>query len=230
MRTIDERTATLTDVIRTAMDSVSANLRCACPGIIKAYNADAQTVTVQLALREMISLDGVQEELEIPLLTDVPLVLPRAGGFVLAVAPVPGDECLIIFADMCIDAWWQSGGVQSQADKRRHDLSDGFAILGTWSQPRKPSIPTEGMSLQRDDGSVGITVQSDRVIVTGDLYVRGKVSNFVFEIDVRSYLLAYQDTGYVSVVIDDDGYLVATDTGDPSPELSINASGYLEAS
>jgi hypothetical protein len=34
-----------------------------------------------------------------------------------------------------MDAWWQSGGVQNQLDRRRHDLSDGFAIIGVWSQP-----------------------------------------------------------------------------------------------
>lgn len=34
-----------------------------------------------------------------------------------------------------MDAWWQSGGVQNQVERRRHDLSDGFAIVGFRSQP-----------------------------------------------------------------------------------------------
>ena len=209
------------------MDSVSVNMRCACPGIIKAYNAEQQTVTVQLALREIISLDGVQEEMEIPLLVDVPIVLPRAGGFVLAVAPVPGDECLVVFSDMCIDAWWQSGGVQSQADKRRHDLSDGFAILGAWSQVRKPVMPQSGISLQKDDGTVGIAIENDRVVVTGDLVVRGSVLNVAFEITHKGLLLAYQETGYTSADIDSDGNLVMYDDGAPEYIFAIDEYGNL---
>ena len=33
-------------------------------------------------------------------------------------------------ADRCIDAWMQSGGVQNPMTGRRHDLSDGFALVG----------------------------------------------------------------------------------------------------
>jgi len=41
-----------------------------------------------------------------------------------------------VFNDMCIDAWWQSGGEQTQIEIRRHDLSDAVAFLGIASVPR----------------------------------------------------------------------------------------------
>jgi hypothetical protein len=41
-----------------------------------------------------------------------------------------GDECLVVFADFNIDAWHYAGGQQTPLDKRRHDISDGFAIVG----------------------------------------------------------------------------------------------------
>ena len=167
MRTIDERTADSSSMLQTAMESAGVGIRVAIPGIVEAWDAEQQTVTVQPAIREKISFGGTGQEMNIPLLVDVPVVMPRAGGYSLVFAPKKGDECLIVFGDMCMDAWWQSGGIQSQADSRRHDLSDGFAILGCWSQPNKPSIPAEGCRLQNDDGSAGISIVGDVVNVFG---------------------------------------------------------------
>ena len=122
------------------LENFSRDLRVASPGIIQSFDAQQQTVTVQLALRERISSESGQiTEVQVPLLVDVPIVLPRAGGFSLTFPIEPGDECLVIFADSCIDAWFSNGGLQVPIENRRHDLSDSFAILGAWSQPRRIS-------------------------------------------------------------------------------------------
>src|SRR5208283_486773 len=115
---------------------------------IQSFNATAQTAVVRCAIMESIKINNIgvnslpanlpprEWQVQIPLLVDVPVVMPRAGGFEITLPVTAGDECLVIFADLCIDAWWQNGGVQARMDKRRHDFSDGFAILGPWSQPR----------------------------------------------------------------------------------------------
>ena len=70
-----------------------------------------------------------------------------------------GDECLLIFADRCIDFWWQSGGVQETVDPRQHDLSDAFAIVGPQSQAQKISgISTSAAQLRTDDGAAFVEV------------------------------------------------------------------------
>ncbi|MFW8450019.1 Gp138 family membrane-puncturing spike protein, partial [Klebsiella pneumoniae] len=69
---------------------------------------------------------GAQVSVNLPLLVDVPVVFPRGGGCTLTFPVKPGDECLVIFADRCIDFWWQSGGIQEPVDERMHDLSDAF--------------------------------------------------------------------------------------------------------
>ena len=163
MLTVSERIATLEDCLRAAVNAGTKNLRCACPGIVQSWNATAQTVTVKLAIKEVLSIEGAETETEIPLLVDVPVVMPRAGGYSLLFVPQAGDECLVVFSDMCIDAWWQSGGIQSQAERRRHDLSDGFAIMGCWSQVKKPSFPTKGMRLQSDDGTSYVAIDENGV-------------------------------------------------------------------
>ena len=173
VRTVDERAASLNSTIAEAMRSVGVNIRVALPGIIRGWDKPTQTVKVQVAIREKISSGGEAKEMEIPLLVDVPVIMPAVGGYCFVATPKDGDECLVVFADMCIDAWWQSGGVQSQADKRRHDLSDGFAIMGCWSQPNKPSIPDEGCRLQNWEGTAGVSIKGSTVNIFGSVLING---------------------------------------------------------
>lgn len=125
-----------TEPLKKLADSLNVKLRVAAPGIIQSFDSVKQTVKVQICIREKISLGGEPyADVAIPVLEDIPIFMPRAGNFVLTMPVTAGDECLVIFGDNCIDGWWQSGGVQNQLDRRRHDLSDGFAIIGVWSQP-----------------------------------------------------------------------------------------------
>ena len=145
------------------------NLRVACPGIVRSFDATEQTVTVQIAIREKrLMADGTEQWVEIPQLVDVPIVFPRAGGYAVTFPVKEGDECLVIFGDMCIDAWWQSGGVQNQIDCRRHDLSDGFAVFAPWSQPRVLSnYSTDSVQLRNEDGSAYVEISGSTVNIKG---------------------------------------------------------------
>lgn len=137
MLRISERTQDEFELFRRLSDNISNNLRVSAPGIIRSFNPDKQTAVVQVAIREKVNINGNLKWMDLPVLVDVPVYFPRAGGYMLTIPIKPGDECLVVFSDFCIDSWWQSGGVQNQADKRRHDLSDGFALVGVTSQPRK---------------------------------------------------------------------------------------------
>lgn len=143
-------------------------IRCHVPGIVQAYDAAQQTVTVQVAIRELFNNDGVEEWTEVPLLLDVPIVFPRAGGYVLTLPITQGDEVLVCFGDSCIDAWWQNGGVQNQIDIRRHDLSDAFAIPGPWSQPRRVSnYSTNSCQLRNEAGTAYIELSGSTINIVG---------------------------------------------------------------
>ncbi|HBH9535392.1 TPA: phage baseplate assembly protein V [Escherichia coli] len=125
------------------------------PGIIQSFDPDAVTCTVEVALRGIVG-DG---STELKPLVDVPVIFPRGGGCTLTFPVKEGDECLLLFADRCIDFWWQSGGVQETVDPRQHDLSDAFAIVGPQSQARKISgISTSAAQLRTDDGAAFVEV------------------------------------------------------------------------
>jgi phage gp45-like len=118
------------------IEEMSDRIRVAIPGFIESFDAEKQIVSVRLAIREKVSVDGEPyEDLEVPILTQVPIYMPRAGNFILTMPVTVGDECLVVFSDNCYDSWWETGKVGNQLDLRRHDLSDAIAIVGIWSQP-----------------------------------------------------------------------------------------------
>lgn len=134
MQPVDERVGSQEEILRATKDALAAELRVALPGVIQSFDEAAQTVSVQAAIRERVMQDGERKEIEIPLLEDVPVYFPGGQGFDISYPVKEGMDCLVVFADMCIDAWWESGGIQNQTEARRHDLSDGFALVGFRSQ------------------------------------------------------------------------------------------------
>ncbi len=160
-----ERIASPSEVIRTALDQFARKMRVACPAIIQSFDAATQTVAVQIALLEEWSINGVRSSVKIPIIEDVPIVIPRAGDYSITFPVSAGDECLLVFGDMCIDSWWQNGGDNNvQMDRRRHDLSDPFAILGCWSQKRLiPNYSTDSVQVRNEAGTDYIEIK-DNVI------------------------------------------------------------------
>lgn len=127
------------EVFRTAMDGRQSTIWTAMPGIVKAVDLTTMTVSVQPALKGSIQGEnGAVRSVDMPLLIMVPLVFPSAGGFTLTMPVTINDEVLVVFASRCIDSWWVAGGYNNiPMELRMHDLSDGFAIPGIFSQPHK---------------------------------------------------------------------------------------------
>lgn len=160
----NERTMDEIEIARRTLDAASIDLRVAAPGIIQSVDYGRQTCTVQLAIREQLNHEGDLEWVDIPTLPDVPFFVYSGGGYCLTLPVAPGDECLVVFGDSCMDAWWQNGGVQNQADHRRHDLSDGFAIVGFKSQPNVVGGFSSGSAMLRNaSGSAYIEIAGDAI-------------------------------------------------------------------
>lgn len=170
-RNITEIIGSKNEMYRSMGDSWKNVLRVACPGIIQSFNSTTQTCTVQLAVREEVTKEDYEKEwMDIPLLVDIPIVIPRAGGYCLTMPIKQGDECLVIFTDMCIDSWFFFGGIQNQMEKRRHDLSDGFAILGTWSQPNViHNYATDSCQLRTIEGNSCISLKKNEINIVSDI-------------------------------------------------------------
>ena len=185
-----------------ALGGWQSKLHTAGPGIIESFDRDAMTCSVQPAIKGQVRDEtGAVQDVDLPMLVDCPVQFPAGGGCTLTFPVKPGDECLVVFSSRCIDSWWQSGGVQSQADLRMHDMSDGFALLGFRSQPRViGNISSTAAQLRTDDGAAfvevdavthainattsgaatvsaqgNITMNAPLVTINGDVKVNGRV-------------------------------------------------------
>lgn len=143
-----------------AQRSAQSKLWTSLPGIIQSFDDVAMTCVVQPAIQAFVTTDdGAQVLTTLPLLLDCPVQFPAGGGCTLTFPVAAGDECLVVFSSRCIDSWWQSGGIQAQAELRMHDLSDGFALLGFRSQPRViGGISLQAAQLRSDDGAAVVEV------------------------------------------------------------------------
>lgn len=161
-----------------------ANMWTSMPGIVQDVDWSQMTCSVQPAIQGTATdVNGVVTAHNLPLLIHVPIVFPQAGGFALTLPLQSGDEVLISWACRCIDAWWQSGGIQLPMEVRMHDISDGFAIPGPVSQPNVISgVSATTAQLRTKDGTSYIELTASGAInmlspggvtITGNLVVTG---------------------------------------------------------
>ncbi len=188
------RSGDLAETFKSERETTKNQIRVALPGIIQSFDPDAVTAVVQPAIRYVeIDNDGNRITKNYPLLVDVPVVFPRGGGCTLTFPVKAGDECLVVFADRCIDFWWQSGGIQESVDDRMHDLSDAFCIVGPQSQARKISgINTSATQLRSDDGSTYFELNPDtrkiKIVAPGGLDVVAPLADFSEKVTIHGLL------------------------------------------
>jgi hypothetical protein len=174
-----ERLDDINAAVLAALTGWQAETWSAMPARILSYDATKETVSAEITIKcKVVKPDNSVEWQTISPCVDCPVIFPSGGGFTLTFPIAVGDECLLIFASRCIDAWWQSGGVQQQVDIRMHDLSDGFALIGPRSIPRvhSPHPRTDRVELRSDDRSAYIAIRSGTNVIdlntTGDVQVQ----------------------------------------------------------
>ena len=163
---LNERSPDMLQIIKDAIRGELANLWTSLPCEVESYDHDAVTVTAQPTIKIPVrNVEGKVELVQLPLLMDVPVMFPCAGGFTITHPIKKGDECFVSFASRNIDLWWQSGGVQSPFDTRKHDLSDGFAFFRPQSQAKKiSSISTTDLEIRNDENTCKIQITPGGVI------------------------------------------------------------------
>lgn len=161
------------------IDSSLARVWTALPGIVQSYDKTRRTCTAQAAVQaQWRDPTGTWQNVSLPVMTDVPVMFPGGGEYEFYFPVSANDEGLLVFSSRCIDAWWQSGGVQPQAEIRSHDLSDAFFVPGAYSQPNVPSEPAnDTIQMRSKNGSsyVELDANSGRVniVAFGGLWVNG---------------------------------------------------------
>jgi Phage protein Gp138 N-terminal domain len=162
-----------------------AKARVAIPAFLTAdMDVDTQTVTVQIAIQELVRTTNGPAYMDVEQIVFVPVGIQRAGGFSNTLPLKKGDEGFLIFFDACVDFWWINGqnnsppptfphgatvsGSQRQNELRRHYVHDCVFMPCLWSQPnRLPNYSTNSAQMRADDGSAVIDVAENVVTVSG---------------------------------------------------------------
>jgi len=116
----------LTQVLKEFKNEIFANLNCVQIGKIQKVN-DNQTVEINLQVKRTLVNGTISDY---PLLVDCPYFVLSGGGAYIDMPIKKGDPCLVLFNDRNIDNWWSTENVTEPADRRKHNLSDGIALVG----------------------------------------------------------------------------------------------------
>lgn len=164
-------TATQEEAHAAQIEGRLKDLHTCLPGIIASFDPDTQTASVQPAIKRIFTEKGA---VNLPLCVDVPVAFPGGGDFFLTFPVKAGDECILMFSERAIDNWHASGGTQTPAEYRLHDLSDGIAIVGLNSQPHKlASLQMTGAELRTRSRSTYIRLEDGTIFIKGNIVHEG---------------------------------------------------------
>ncbi len=119
----------------------------------------AQTAQVQLLFKRVLNDGSIADY---PVLVDCPVFTLQGGGAALQMPIAAGDQCIVLFADRNLDAWFTNGAAAAPFDARCHDLSDGMCLVGI--NPLNKALsgyPTDHARLFL--GSTEIKVYEDKI-------------------------------------------------------------------
>lgn len=167
-----KKPADLYDLLDDLKTDIFSTFNAVRIGQIESVQADKQTVTVQLVIRRKT---GPESSEKYPLLVDVPFFILQGGTAYIDLPIAPGDFCIVLFNDECIDAWWKSGAITDAPKKRRHSLSDGLALVGI--NPSSSPRATDGTAA--------------RIIAPDGIELNGKTKTFVTHAELNTALQSF---------------------------------------
>ena len=118
----------LNEVMQAAIDYNLGNLYTCLPGVVQSFNPSKGTVDVKPSIKKLMS-DG--KTMDLPVLKEVPIVMPQCSQGGLSLPIGSGDGVLLMFSQRSIDAW-KAGKTDSKPNStRKFSISDAFAIPGS---------------------------------------------------------------------------------------------------
>lgn len=140
------------------LDNFKNEIITSIPGIINSFDSSNQTCSVQPAIK---TPDAAGKLVNLPVLTDIPVIYPCAGDYCITFPLKPGDEVLINVCYSSIENWLSDGGIVDPQDYRHFDLSDAVVIPGLNSDSNAiSSFSSTDLEIRSRDGSAYISLKS----------------------------------------------------------------------
>lgn len=181
---------------------IFATLNCVQVGRVTKVTGADQSVEVQLQIRQPL-IDG--SSVAVPVLVDVPFFVLQGGSAFINMPVSIGDYCIVLFNDRDIDTWWTSDGVSDPNTTRKHNLSDGIALVGI--NPKTAVRDYNGDNLQ---------------LFGDEIHLNGSSKTFVTHAELDTALQAFK--GLINAHVHTGGTLALGLTGAPSVPMTIDIS------
>lgn len=160
------------------LDAHRSEIHTALPGRVRTYDPDARTAEIVLGARDVVraldddaDADTVQDY---PVLIDVPVVWPSAGGVRVEGDMQPGDGVLVIFPEASVGPWLATGEAGDPGIATRHGLDGAVAIPGLWWRTAAPDPGSGAIVINTVDSNTSLIVNRGRV--------QGSVGSTRFEV------------------------------------------------
>ncbi len=126
----------LNDALKMSFMDMFANMNFHRIGKIESFNPTAQTATISIMSKKIIvdNFQSTQKIMDIPVLSDVPVVVGKGknGGITTPISQ--GDYVLLAFCDRDISNWQINGITKEPDNTNMNDLSDAIAIPFLYSE------------------------------------------------------------------------------------------------
>lgn len=165
---------TFAEVVRDAIAAQLVEVHTLKVGRVESYDNLQQVADVQPVMRRPFNVGAGEVDHEtLPVIPNVPIIWPRAGGFAMHMPLKKGDFIVLGFTDDNIAQWRETGSESEPDDLRRHALGSaiGFAGISPMLTPLSPdpldiAARAAGLTIG-EDGTLRQIVWSASAITVG---------------------------------------------------------------
>jgi len=150
---------------RLILNSRLLDVHTAMPGKVVSFDASAQTIVVQPLIKNVVKApDGTETIESYPEIRSVPVLYPRAGGFIIAWPLAADDAVTILFNEWSIDQYLEKGTEDHPVDLDRHKFSGAVALpMGPYKASNTISETIDALMIGEDGGAI-IRIADDGTI------------------------------------------------------------------
>ena len=171
----------LRDLLDLLKKEIMLSLNCHHLGTVQSFDAANQTAVISVNYKQSHIKklpNGTYGEVlvDYPLLLDCPVVALCGGTTALTFPVQQGDQCIVLFNDRDIDAWFSNNTTSAPPTSRLHSISDGIALVGLndisgWDAVR--ALLTNGTV------KLGINPQTNKVTFTNGTTLLSILQNLI---------------------------------------------------
>lgn len=158
-------TPTLSEVMRTAIDSYFERFFTTLVCRVESYDVDTQEADLKpVSLVKVFNEDGELVEEELPVLASIPVAFPRAGDWFVSMPVAVGDTMTVVIASRDYEDWRERGSDTVAEDVRVNPLNAAIAIPNNiYSKDRALSNAHASKMVVGKDTGARIYVSDDQI-------------------------------------------------------------------